>query len=56
MVKLKHNERVRTVLDKIRGGMRVINKVLLKSFGHKRIRLFDCYSPRFLLAVILKIV
>lgn len=53
---LKQNERVRVMLDKIIGGMRQRDKVLLKGVGHRSVRFFDCYLHRFVLAAILKIV
>ena len=56
MARLKQNERVRVLLDKIVGGMRQRGKVLLKGLGHRSVRLFDCYLHRFVPAVILKIV
>lgn len=56
MARLKQNERVRVMLDKIIGVMRQKDKVLLKGLGHRSVRLFDCYLHRFVLAAILKIV
>lgn len=56
MATLKQNERVRVMLDKIIGGMRQRDKVLLKGVGHRSVRFFDCYLHRFVLAAILKIV
>lgn len=44
----KYSERVRVILDKIRGGMREKDKVLVEDLGHSSTRRFDCHLHRFI--------